>query len=181
MSRRALVVLALGLASAPLLGADAGTETEFRDHTQRCLGIEVSSTPATPRSLARRPQFSSKEILDVNFQVVFPPSRRFAPLDSLELRLYTPHGYLYRRSVVPIQADGTVERRRHLPEQRLPLEVRRARTEARDGRRQRVVAAPPLLVGGTDVMLHSLFGIWRAEAWPRGATRPCGTTFTIVP
>ncbi len=156
-------ILALGTASAVWA---AGPDPESRTYSRSC-GIVVSSTPSVER-VSRVPRFSSREILDVTFEVVFRPRHPTPAPDSLELRLYTPNGFLYRRSTVPIGAQGPPERERALPGW---LERRPAVG----------VAAPPLLVAGTDVMLNSLYGRWRAEAWAPGERRACAAAFEILP
>jgi hypothetical protein len=145
-----------------------------------CLEIEVSSTPAAG-SQRGTPRFSSKEVLDLNFEVLFAESSRFESGAGLQLRLYTPNGFLYRETGVPIAADGSGERERFVPGRRHAFEVKRAHGYGRQGRRVRAVPAPPLMVAGTDIMLSSLYGTWRVEAWPDGASRACMAKFTIVP
>jgi hypothetical protein len=171
------LILAWGTAAA---GLAAGPDRESSSRALSCRGIVVSSNPSSARAFGK-PTFSSREVLDVTFEVVFARRPGTRVPDSFEFRLYTPNGFLYRRNTVPVGEQGSPERERSLLGRRHPLETARWRPRV-VGRGQAVaVAAPPLLVAGTDIMLNSLYGRWRAEAWAPAEPRACGAAFEILP
>jgi len=154
--------------SAELAGTDRG-----------CSGMSVEATPKKPRVSQ---DFSARQILDLNFRV------RLASSDTpgtLEMRYYTPSNHLYQSVLVPIAAEASVEAERSLQGYPFPVKVAKVEPEpdakARGAASLRTVAAPAFPVAGTMIVNNSLYGTWRAEAWPEGASVPCSLSFAIKP
>ena len=167
MSRTIVGCVVLGMSA---LSFTAEARELGRNRVTTCMGIVISSTPATAtRGWAR--EFSAARILDLNPKILFPSERHPASIKNLELRYYTPHGHLYQKVPVVVASEDA----RAYDKQRFRQPQARVRSYGRAG----VVEAPPLMVAGTLITLHSLYGEWRLEAWPEGASRACSTTFVI--
>jgi hypothetical protein len=175
---RALAI-AVGSVCAIASWADARPR-EVPPRVAPCTAILVEPAPL-PSGRAARGPFSARQLLDLTFRVVFAPSVAFSSAAQMEVRLITPKGHLYRTETVPIAAQGSLEAQRPLQGYRFPVKVRHATWEGQGPSRRRIVEAPALLVAGTDITENAVYGVWRVEAWPRGAQRSCSARFTIVP
>jgi hypothetical protein len=136
--------------------------------------VRVTSTPDNPNG--KRPVFSASEIDDLNFAVVFRTRR--TPVDRMVMRVFMPTGDLYQEFEVPVAQPGSRKLERHVRGYPFPLKVRKAR---RWFPRYVVVDGPSLPVAGTYITNHSLWGMWRVEAWLDGADKPCQARFKITP
>ncbi len=170
MGTIAASVIALGLLAGPLAAQSAKAPA--------CVGVKVGSTPVLA-SFDELKGFSARAILDLNFRIVLPGE---GTPEALTLKIYTPRGHLYQEIVVPVAPEGSAERERVVAGYPAPLKVARVRRlRAADGRPARGVDAPPFPVAGTHVVSSSLYGEWRVEAWPQGASEACSSPFVIAP
>lgn len=139
-------VVAVVLDAAPLAASSPDGPREPR---AVCSVVEIASDQA-PR---RRNHFRATRILDLEFETqLIGRSKRKR---SLELRLYTPRGFLYQ--VLETSA--------------VPGRGRARRFEAR------------LPVAGTSIMASGLYGRWRLVPHLAGQREPCGPgrSFVIQP
>lgn len=120
-----------------------------REPTPACSVADIVSD-SKPR---RRHGFRATRILGLEFHAELVG--RLERERTLELRLYTPDGFLY---------------------QVLELEVRQG-----GRRRQRLQARLP--VAGSSIMASGLYGRWKVVPYLDGARKPCGPArpFTIRP
>jgi hypothetical protein len=141
-----LVMLSVLLAAAPL-GAPAAHAT--RDRPTTCAVVEIGSDQA-PR---RRHSFRATRILDLEFETLL--SGGMGPERSLQLRLYTPQGFLYQ--------------------------VLETTLDSRRGGKRRGEARLP--VAGTSIMASGLYGHWKVVPHLDGRREPCGhgRSFVIRP
>lgn len=152
---RILACVALMALGAPAGGA-AGETAAASDG---CRRLAFASTPRS-RSLGG---FSASRVLDLTLSVELPrPPAGSAP-GPLEVRVYTPQGHLYQS--VPFTPGQAADA---------------ARPSALLARRWQRVELPSLPVGGTPIVTSSLYGTWRVEVWPEGAS-PCSGTFVLRP
>lgn len=138
-----LVMLSALLAAAPL-GTPASHEP--RERHPVCAVVEIGSDQA-PHG---RHGFRATRILDLEFETfVFGRTTRER---SLQLRLYTPDGFLYQ--VLETKLDPA-RRWRHRFEARLP-------------------------VAGTSIMASGLYGRWRVVPHLDDRREPCGSARSFV-
>jgi hypothetical protein len=141
-----LVMLSALLAAAPL-GTPAADKA--RERHPVCAVVEIGSDQA-PRA---RHSFRATRILDLEFETfVF---RRRTHGRSLQLRLYTPDGFLYQ---VLETKPAPGRHATHRFEARLP-------------------------VAGTSIMASGLYGRWRVVPYLDDRREPCGPgrSFVIKP
>lgn len=158
-----------------------------RRPTVRCVRLGVTAIPAGPgewfapptRRRGRLLRFSAKDTVDLYFRVAFGV-RGTEAVDEVELRFFDPNEHLYQTIVTPLSADAEPTSWRHLRGH--PRSKRSARV-ARDRKTHglKLVSLPSFPVAGTHITRHSLYGRWRVEAWPAGATQPCQLRFAIRP
>lgn len=131
------------LDTAPL---PASSPHEPRERHAVCAVLEIRSDQ-TPR---RHFRFNATRILDLEFdtQLLARPQRE----RSLELRLYTPRGFLYQVLETKL-APGRGKARRF--EARLP-------------------------VAGTSIMASGLYGRWRVVPFLAGERERCGPARSFV-
>lgn len=169
-----LVVLLCGSLAA---AQEASEETA----APTCRGLTVAAIPA---SSSTDRGFSARNVLDLQFRVQLPGQNTPA---QVEMRYFTPAGHLYQVVQVPVASEGSLETERPLPDHPFPVKVARVEVRAPRGKgsdgtdRERFVTMPSLPVAGTVIAQNSLYGAWRAEAWPAGAQSPCTLSFTIRP
>ena len=173
-----------GLTLAVLLcGSLAAGQEEAREGSgaPNCRGLTVAAIPA---SSSTDRGFSARDVLDLQFRVQLPGQDTPA---LVEMRYFTPAGHLYQAVQVPVAPEGSLEAVRVLPDHPFPVKVARVEVRASRGKgsdgtdRERFVTMPSLPVAGTVIAQNSLYGAWRAEAWPAGAQSPCTLSFTIRP
>lgn len=146
---------------------------EERQWVPRRVELRVSSPQLPTRGEPRA--FSANRITDLEFEAVF--GGRIGGSHVLELKLYTPRGYLYQVLTVPFSA-ARGGRRRHLPGNPRFFRERELRV-AGPGTYQVSARLP---VAGTWITTNSLYGSWRVEAHVDGALSPSGRKrFTIQP
>jgi len=141
-----LVMLSALLALVPATGLSAHSA---REHPAACAVLEIGSDQA-PHAYRL---FRATRILELEFeaQVLHPGKHDHA----LQLRLYTPDGFLYQVLETRVGAAGASRRRYRA---RLP-------------------------VAGTSIMASGLYGRWRVVPHADGAREPCGRgrSFVIRP
>jgi hypothetical protein len=124
-------------------------------------------------------RFSAKDTVDLYFRVAFGV-RGTESVDEVELRFFDPNGHLYQAVVTPLSGDAEPTRWRPLRgHPRAKRSTRVARYRKAPG--VNLVSLPSFPVAGTHITRHSLYGRWRVEAWPAGATQPCQLRFAIRP
>ena len=165
-------MLTLGLVLAPVLLAQAAAPPAerpiaplSRGRSAQCAVVGLAAVPAaTPskgrtveRALGPGPRFSVARTLDLRLAAL--PRGGARPDAVLELRLYTPGGYLYQalRAQPPAAGDRAA------------------------GKPGTWTAVLPL--AGTAIVNSSLYGQWRVEPHLDGSPRPCGPAqrFWIAP
>ena len=144
-----IAMLSALLAAAPLappspLAPPAAHEA--RERPAVCAVVDIGSDQ-TPHL---RHRFRATRILDLEFEtLVFGRTRRER---SLQLRLYTPQGFLYQ--VLETTLDPERRRKRRF-ESRLP-------------------------VAGTSIMASGLYGRWKVVPHLDGRHEPCGQARSFV-
>jgi hypothetical protein len=130
--------------------------------------------------------FSASSILDVDISATFVPgtTKRFESGNHVvEVRVYTPHNYLYQTISVPFTADpkrtGQTIRLEGYPH---PLPIQQMRT-VKQGNSSVMAVSARLPVGGTMISANSLYGVWTAQVYVDGETLPCSQAakFTVTP
>lgn len=176
--RRGILLLVL-MGSGPLAAAQDTEKAESA--APLCRSLSVSAVPA---SSSTDRGFSARDTLDLKFRVQLPGQETPG---LVEMRYFTPAGHLYQSTQVPVADESSLEAERSLPDHPFPVKVARVAATASKGAspdgtdRERFVDMPALPVAGTVIAQNSLYGSWRAEAWPAGATSPCTLRFTIRP
>ncbi len=142
-----------------------------RQWVPRRVELRVSSPQLPKRGEPR--VFAASRITDLEFAAVF--AGRPVGSHLLELKLYTPRGYLYQVLTVPF--SGTRGgRRRHVPGNPRVL----AERELRFAGPGTYEVSARLPVAGSWITTSSLYGSWRVEAHVDGAVSPSGRKrFTI--
>jgi hypothetical protein len=121
-----------------------------------CVAVRVAS-PKAPA--ARQAVFSASKVVDLRIETHFARSLRGAR--RLELRVFTPQGYLYQTLAVPFDASPPAADRQS-PRPRL-----------------RSIGAR-LPVAGTAITTNSLYGRWRVVPFLDGEAEPCGRERAFV-
>jgi hypothetical protein len=168
-----LLLTSLLLATAP---AERATAVERATREARPLAHPRILLKVSSPQLRDRPRvFRASRITELQFDAVF--AGRLTGSHVLELKLYTPRGYLYQVLTVPFSgAKGGWHR--HLPGNPRVFVEREMRV-AGPGKYQVSARLP---VAGTWIMTNSLYGNWRVEAHLDGADWPSGRErFTIQP
>jgi hypothetical protein len=137
-----LLLLAAVLAAPPA----APVAHEARERPAACVVVDIGSDQA-PR---RRHSFRATRILDLEFETLL--SGRTRRERTLQLRLYTPQGFLYQ--------------------------VLEARLDAGRPRQRRFEARLP--VAGTSIMASGLYGRWRVVPYLDDRREPCGPARSFV-
>jgi hypothetical protein len=153
----------------------------------QCTGVQVTASDRAlpPRSMT----FSSRETLDL---VLRPRLRQdFRGDHVMELKLFTPGGFLYQVIALPFVGAGAPNARglqsaaapppRVVPGYPRPLEVQRLVAVRTSGTRGEYELRARLPVAGTSITLSSIYGTWSVQTFLDGRAEPCGpaTKFTI--
>jgi len=138
-----IAMLSALLAIAPLA---ATTAHETRERSAVCAVAEIRSDQARHG----RHSFRATRILDLEFETRLVG--RLTRERSLQLRLYTPQGFLYQ--VLETKLD--------------PKRAWKRRFEAR------------LPVAGTSIMASGLYGRWRVVPHLDDRREPCGSARSFV-
>ena len=132
-----------------------------------CLAVNVVD-PA-PERVSRTRSFSARETVELELRAWLHP--RLSGEHTLQLKLFTPGGYLYQEITVPYRRDAA---RRDFG--------RRHEDDARQSRRRRpfgrVTARLP--VAGTAITLGSLYGGWTVVPYLDDGSAPCGRSRRFV-
>jgi len=178
-----LIVLAFGLAVV-LAAAQAAAQT---GHGGGFVGPPVSlcATVAVSGSdnavdMGRR-SFSATRSADLIFHVQF--DRSLDKEHVVTLKIFTPHGYLYRKLDVPLApAKGKAPAgARRLPGYPYPVPVQTPHTVTVGNQRYQTVDVS-FPVAGSAIVSSSLYGRWKVEVFLDGAARPCAkpTIFNLA-
>ncbi len=144
-----------------------------------CVAILVGSSEETPKG-GWGTKFSVTRTTDLTFTALFLPG--FTGEHLVELRVFTPRGFLYRSMIVPAVIDGPASGTRRVPKYPHPVRVKGGSKFSHQGSTLWKVDLPfPL--GGTDIGKNSLYGTWKVQAHLDGSEEPCAdaTTFRITP
>jgi hypothetical protein len=118
--------------------------------------IQVTS----PQGPAKRGVFSTHKHYDLDFAVKLVP-RAATPGRVVELKLYTPRGFLYQ-----------------VLETAIPQPSPRRRGRARIAKKT-TTASVRLPVAGTWITQNTLYGRWKVVPYLEGQTAACGRPRTV--
>src|SRR5687768_12491990 len=98
MKKIASIVFAAVAAVTLLFGSDAAA--------QGCVGLATSSDQRNGGKFEQT--FSARSIADVDLWILFTPgsAQRFANDHAVEVRIFTPGGYLYQSIAIPFTSDS---------------------------------------------------------------------------
>jgi hypothetical protein len=183
-----LALLVLG--AAQVVGATVpGTAPPTGRYYGQCTGVRVTASDRAvpPKNMT----FSSRETLDL---VLRPRLRQDFQGDHLmELKLFTPGGFLYQVIALPFVGAAAPNARgqqtaaappppsRVVPGYPRPLDVQRLVPVRTSGTRGEYELRARLPVAGTSITLSSIYGTWSVQTFLDGQAEPCGpaTKFTI--
>ena len=170
-----LGVCALGLMMALPAGAQVGREPAGSGDAG-CFYVVLTSVES-PGMSSRPARFEAKKTTDILLNTVFPEPLKGEHL--LTLKLYTPHGYLYRQIDVPVAADtGRAPEGRKV--EHYPYPLKQKFPEMRKINDEKVQAVTlNLPVAGSNIMTSSLYGRWKVEVFLDGERPPCRVQETI--
>ncbi len=162
--------IALGIPAWVLAASGAGSP---------CAAILIASAEETPNGNFGT-AFSATKTTDLTFSVAF--QRGFTGEHLVELRIFTPRGFLYQSMTVPAVIGGTGSGTRTVQGYPHPLRVKSGPKFSYKGNTLWKVDVP-FPVGGTEIGRNSLYGTWKVQAYLDGSQDPCGaaTTFGIGP
>jgi len=167
MRRIAILIVVTGIASPSLAQAPQ------RRMPSGCSAIEV--TAPTLRKQPREPRFSTREILDLEFDTRL--ERQVTDGDHvLHFKVVTPGGFLYQDLTTPFTWGKPGRRGRSAIEpaataRGVPVQALGTPRDGRDPARQSLRARLP--VAGTSITMSSLYGRWTVQAFLDDRTRPC--------
>jgi hypothetical protein len=121
-----------------------------------CLAVQLTS----PQGPAVRGAFSAQRHYDVDFAVKLAP-RAATPGRVVQLKLYTPRGFLYQT------LETAVPQAQPRPRQRRPATPKDTTLAAR------------LPVAGTWITQNTLYGSWKVVPYFEGQTAACGRAATF--
>lgn len=171
MKKIAFTTLAAVASVALLFGSDA--------EAQGCVGLATSSDQRNGGKLEQT--FSARSIADVDLWVLFTPgsAKRFASDHAVEVRIFTPGGYLYQSIAIPFTSDSVSRKPRKLDGYPHAMPVRKLKEITTSTGRQLGVSVR-LPVAGTSIVANSLYGQWSAEAYVDGEPIRCSRPATFV-
>jgi hypothetical protein len=161
-----MLTLALVLAAAPLTAEEPSGRFLPPTRRSECL-VQVGS-PEAPR---RHHTFRATKILDLEFSTTL--RKRVEGEHVLQLRVYTPRGFLYQTLAVPFERARD---RKPEPGPARAVKARYFEPEPTD-----LTARLP--VAGTSIMASALYGKWTVVPHLDGSPEPCGPgrSFVIRP
>ncbi|MGA7617199.1 MAG: hypothetical protein WBX15_18705 [Thermoanaerobaculia bacterium] len=147
--------------------------------------VSVIATSAQLNGGAPAESFSATRILDIDLWVLFNPgsANRFSGDHQVELKIFTPHGFLYQSTAIPFTYDAKGKgTQRKLDGYPLPLDVRVLQPVSW-AKGKELGTSVRLPVAGTLIMSNSLYGTWSAEAYVDGDSLKCAepASFEIRP
>jgi len=166
----------IGVLAAAWLALSAPPAIAGKVKKPQCRAIEVTSVEG---AAGKGNAFSAARTSDLVFRVLLDPG--LAGEHTLELRLLTPRGFLYRSLVAPVSFGMTVgklEAKRSVEGYPAPLPVRRATRVTLAGENAQAVELS-FPVGGTDIVGSSLYGRWTVQPYLDGAETPCGNELKV--
>ena len=179
-------VLALLVLGAQVGGTVSGTAPSTGWYMPDCSGVQVTASDSAvpPKDMT----FSSRQTLDL---LLRPRIRRNMRGEHLmQLKVFTPGGFLYQVITVPFEGAASVARgqkaaapppARVVPGYPRPLEVQRLVPVTSSTSRAEYELQARLPVAGTSITLSSIYGTWSVQAFLDGRAQACGPTtrFTI--
>lgn len=184
MKRIGMLLVVTGIAGA----AFAHDRPQRPPQPEGCSAIEVTAPGL--KWQPRRAAFSTKQILDLEFETRF--ERAVYGEHVLHFRVFTPSGFLYQQLDAPFVWPRPSYRHNYGRDKDEPetvaasvsfplgLPVQQLGDFARHGRPRDAVQAR-LPVAGTSITLSTLYGRWSVQAFLDDRTRPCSPVrpFTI--
>lgn len=157
--------------------------TPAEGRAQGCVGIATNSQQQAGGAFGE--SFSAAQILDVDLWVLFTPGsvKRFADDHTVEVKIFTPRGYLYQSVHVPFSSD-TARRGKSRKVDGYPHPIAtKVLQDITWKNGKHVGTSIRLAVGGTMISSSSLYGSWTAEAYVDGEPLRCSqpATFNITP
>lgn len=143
--------LLCALTAASVITAIPALAHERDDWGAVCAVGRIHS-PDVEESPGRRPRFRASEVIGIEFEVA--TARVPEGAHRLQLRLFTPQGYLYQTLSGTLEVAPSRHRHRR-PKPAQPVRVR-------------------LSVPGSPIVTHSIYGRWKAAPYLDGAEEPCG-------
>ncbi|MHB0971491.1 MAG: hypothetical protein ACYC7A_05660 [Thermoanaerobaculia bacterium] len=150
---------------------------------QGCVGIATNSQQHSGGQFTE--SFSATEVLDIDLWVLFTPGsvKRFADDHTVEVKIFTPRGYLYQSIAIPFSSTASKKGKgRKLDGYPHPIATTVLQDVAwKNGKYLGTNVRLP--VGGTMITTSSLYGTWSAEAYVDGEPLRCSqpAKFTIIP
>jgi hypothetical protein len=126
----------------------------------QCLAVDLRPVLADPSAPPRLPRsrYSAASTLDLRIRATLRPG--VLPGARLEFHVFTPQGHLYQR-LPAVAALGAGP-------------ARSARSDdSRASLLPPITASASLLVAGTAIVNHSLYGGWSVEPHLEGDPQPC--------
>lgn len=165
----AMVALALGFFSPSSAVAQIKPGGSPGTITAGCVHVIATSVEA-PHT-ARRQRFSAQKTTDILLNAVF--TGRIKGEHLLSIKLFTPHGYLYRQYDVPVAANsGRAPQDRKVEHYPYPVKEKFPQQNTIDGQRLQVVTIH-FPVAGSNIVTNSLYGAWSVEVLMDGESQTC--------
>lgn len=147
-----------------------------------CSAVQVVAPEQ--RGATKKKKFSAKKTLDLQLHAYLKGKRKISGDHLLQLKVYTPRGYLYQTLTVPFYRqprkaekprpdEFKFEPVRIVPGFPRALDVQKTQ-RVRRGRQQYDKVMARLPVAGTSITLGSLFGQWTVVPFLDAGTAPCG-------
>jgi hypothetical protein len=157
------------------------TTTAIYAQDHGCMSLAIQSLPSGDFTST----ISAQAATDVNVWVLFTPGAlaRFSGDHEIELRLTTPHGYLYESRTLPVSSDKDKDgQEKPVVDYPFPVPYHVLQDlQIADGHFLAISADLP--IAASPVTSYSLYGQWTAEAIVDDETVACSKplTFTINP
>lgn len=124
--------------------------------------------------------FSASRVIDIDLWILFAPGTvPRSPDNLLEVRLFTPGGFLYQSVAIPFSSDPVPNRAVKVDGYPHPIPVRALREITANGARSFGVPVR-LPVAGTSIVTNSLYGRWTAQAFVNGDPVKCSEPLSFV-
>lgn len=121
--------------------------------------------------------FSAARTTDLKISVLFLED--YEGKHTLELKLFTPSGYLYQSLAVPAVLAEDDDKEEHLHDYPNPVKTTVLRKVKYRGQEywEADLAFP---VGGTAITMNSIYGVWTTQPFMDGSTTPCAAPTPVV-
>jgi hypothetical protein len=175
MKRIAMLLVAAGVVS------QASAQDDGRPAGCSAIAVTAPGLRHQPRNF----RFSTRTVLDLEFQTRL--ERAYHGDHVLQLKVFTPSGFLYQELSVPFtwpkpgrgRPKGKPEPVSHAGPSYPTVQAVGGAASSRSHRRAELSARLP--VSGTSITMSTLYGRWSVQAFLDGKPRPCSPVryFTI--